>query len=486
MPDEMLFTPTEIERFKALQNALKNDPVSQTQTTGNLHGLNPAQTIGLFGAPGVNPRMYSTILKANGSFLRALPMRVNQYLRERVELLTGITAAQGTNPTTTCGDGMRPGELKVCMQDYEFGQVIANTNTVAGPDQGLYFTRADVDREIVPTAQDYGPFAPDVLSQANNPNSQTYKQMLTLAHGLTLAHEKVLIQGNRSAGATGAGSFDFFVKQSDGLDRQIKTGYVDVPTGVACAGADSRVVNFNTNIASTSATFGSIVDVVSDTYEGLMADVGDTMGYGIENSTWALVMHPRMFRSLTRQWPCGYYTMGCDLVVNNNGERYNINAENARQLQEDMYNGRFLWINGQRVPVLFSWGIANPNVSPDVYISTIYVVPLTLAGEQMAYIDYFNMGNEQQESWYHAMGTNDETRVSNGGLYRMERRQKAGCLEYQFWSRWRFVLRAPFAAARIDGVIYADRIRARSPYIGESFYANGGQTSRGAGQLYSV
>lgn len=486
---ELLFTPEEIERFKALQTVLKNDPVSQTQTTGNLHGLNPAGTIALFGAPGVNPRMFQTIINANGSFEKALRFRPSQYIRERVEILTGITASQGTNPSTTCGDGMRPGELKVCMQDYEFGQEIANTNTVSGPDQGLYFTRADVDRELVSDANDFGPFVPDLFTGARNINSQSYKQFRTLAQALMLSNAKVLWQGNRSAAPTGTGSFDFFVKQPDGLDRMIKTGYTDVVSNVACAAADSRVINFNANLTGTSANFGSIVDALTDMFTGIEMDVsggqgGDGMGY--VNNMWAIVIHPRMWRPLTRLWPCAYQTVGCATLNDSAGQKLIINAENQREMQEQMYQGRYLMIDGMRIPVLFSWGISNPNVGLDTYTSSIYIVPFTVGGEDVTYVEYFNHGNEQQEAWYNALNGNPDTRVLNGGFWRSERRMKAGCLEYQFWSRWRLTFRAAFAAGRIDNVTYQDRTRMRSPYIGESYYADGGQTSRGAGSLYSI
>lgn len=475
---QMIFTPDELERFKALQGIFKNDPSATSQNTGNLHGLNPAGTLGLFGSPGVDPRMYSTILQANGSFQKALTFRATRYLQHRKEIVTGITAVQGTNPSNFCGDGARPGELKVCRQDYEFGKFFAQTATVEGPMVGAYYTPADQDRQIIPQNDAMSRFIPDVVNRATDVNSQTWKQMKTLSTGISLQTSKILWQGVSTAPATGAGSEAMFVSQPDGLDRQIKTGYVDKPSGVACSGVDSRVINFAANLTGTSASFGSIADTIVDQTDGLMIDLGETMGYGLENSSWAFVMHPRMWAPLVRMWPCAYNTIGCSTLVNNDGERLNIDAMTQRRIQDEMYFGRYLMINGTRYPVLFDWGIPLANVGPDLWNGSLYFMPMVLDGTVPLYVEYFSMDNEQQNQWYNfATGGNDQTAVINGGLYRVERRMK-GCLEYTFAGMWRPILEAPFASIRWDNITFQDRSRLRSPYPGASYHQDGGQTSR--------
>jgi hypothetical protein len=475
-----LYTPQEFERFQEMAKVfLKNDPSAASQTTGNLHGLNPAGTLGLFGLPGVDPDMYSTILNANGSFERALPVKGTRFFQHRREILTGITAVQGTNPSNFCGDAARGGELKVCVQYYELGSVMAATDVVEGPKVGLYYTPADVDRRILPNANARGPFVPDVVNRATNQNSQTWKQMKKLGTGLSLQSSKVLWQGVATAPATGAGSETFFLRQPEGIDRLIKTGYTDRVSGIACPGADSRVINFGANLTGSSALFGTIADAVVDQLDGLMIDLGETMGYSLENSTFAFVMHPRMWAPFVRMWPCAYNTIGCQTLVANDGERLNISADEQRRMQEQMYQGRYLMVNGARYPVLFSWGIPLNNVGNDLWNGSLYFTPLTLDGNEPLYIEYFSMNNEQQNEWYNfATGGNDQTATTNNGLYRVERRQK-GCLEYTFAGMWMPMLEAPFAAIRWDNITFQDRSRLRSPYPGASYHADGGQTSRG-------
>ncbi len=88
------------------------------------------------------------------------------------------------------------------------------------------------------------------------------------------------------------------------------------------------------------------------------------------------------------------------------------------------------------------------------------------------------MGNSQQQEWYNLMGADSDSAVTNGGLYRMGKRKSPDCIEYEFKSMWRLILRAPFGAIRWDGIRFADRSRTRSPYANESYHADGGQTTR--------
>lgn len=479
MPEELVFTKAEIEKFKALQEVFKNDPSSSTQTAQNPHGLNPqSNTLGLFGAPGVDPRMFSAVVRAHGSFVRALNRYPTRILKERVELVAGIGDGTGTNPSNFCGDGMKPGTMTVCQQDFEFGEVKAATDTVEGPKIGARYDRAETERRIIPDPTANGPFTPDIIGQARNQNSITWKNLNELAAPLNRAHETVLIQGNRSAPNVGAGSQPYFIRQPDGLDRWIKTGYTDVRSGDDCDAMDSRVRNFNGDLTGTSSDGGTIVDEVTDMVTGIEMDA-TSMGYGLELASWAFLMHPRMWRPMTRTWPCSYQTMGCDTLSNDNGQRLFIDAERQRQFQDQMYNGKYLLIDGVRIPVLFSWGVPIANVGPDQWNAPLYYVPLALENMDITYIEYFDMSNEEQNEFYNLIAQNNETRVSNGGMYRMHRLQRAGCLEYEFNSMWRLVFRAPFVAGRIDNINFFDRTRMRHPNPGQSYHAAGGVSTQG-------
>lgn len=485
---EQLMTMAEFERlqeikknkeFAELMEVYKNDPGATATANANvLHGLNPSGTLGLFGSPGVDPRMYATIVRANGSFSSALPVLSTLYLQERREIVTGINAATGTNPTNFCADGMKPGDLKICRQDYEFGTMLGDTQTVDLIRTGAYYNRADQNRDIIPPLVTNAPFMPSVINGADV-NSQTYKQFLQLGTGFSRSSEVVLIQGNKLAPNTGAGSQPFYISQPDGLDRLIKTGYVDVPSQVACSAVDSRVRNFGSVNINSSATDGTIVDYITDMITGLQMDLFDNgMGYDQNSSSWAILMNPRVWRPLTRQWPCAYQTTGCNITgAADNGRRLNISAENERLMQDEMYNGKFLYVDGQRIPVLFSWGVPLAVVAPDTYNTSIYIVPMRLNGAAVTFIEYFDVGNAYQQEFANLIG-NSDTRVINNGMFRLGRQDTPFCIVYKVAGMWRLRFDAPFAAGRIDNCQVTDRTRMRSPMVGDSYYSNGGQTVR--------
>ncbi len=495
MTTQELFTPQEIERYHEFEKAMKyrdfqewmqiekNDPGTTATPNANvLHGLNPSGTLGLFGSPGVDPRMYATIVRANGSFSAALPFMPSVFLQERREIVTGINAPTGTNPTGFCGIPMQPGDMKICRQDYEFGDVIAGTQLVDLVNTGAYWNRADVNRDIIPPQLMNAPFMPDILNGADV-NSQAYKQFLQLGTNLSRSAEKALIQGNKTAPNTGAGSLEFFIKQFEGVDRLIKTGYVDVPSQVACPAVDSRVANFGAvNVTGVGAQ-GTIVDYLTDMLTGIEMDVfGDPMGGGMGfdegSSSWAILLHPRVWRPLTRQWPCAYNTVGCSVLTSvNTQSRLNITAETERQMQDQMYNGKYLMVDGNRIPVLFSWGVPIATVAPDTYNTSIYIVPMRLNGEAVTFMEYFNTGNQYQEQFANIIPSAN-TRVINGGMYRMGRQEQPMCVLYEIAGKFRLRFDAPFAAGRIDNINVTDRARLRSPFVGDSYYSNGGATTR--------
>lgn len=484
---EQLFTPTEYERFKEFQQSKafkeyqdyfveKNNPGTTTTANANvLHGTNPSGTLGLFGSPGVDPRMYATILRANGSFSSALPLLGSVILQERREIVTGINAPTGTNPTGFCAPGMTPGDMKISRQNYEFGNILADTQTVDLINTGAYWNRADQNRDIIPPQIQNAPFMPDILDGANV-NSQAYKQFLQLGNNLSRASEIVLIQGNKTAPNTGAGSQSFFISQPEGVDRLIKTGYADVTSGALTPAVDSRVQNFGAINVTGTAAQGTIVDYMTDMFTAIWMDLfGNGMGYDEGSSSFAILMHPRAWRPVTRQWPCAYNTMGCSVLATNNTQHLNITAESERQLQDQMYNGKYLMIDGMRIPVLFSWGVPLVTVAPDTYNTTFYIVPIRLNGEATTFIEYFNTGNDFQNQLANITPAQN-TRVINNGMYRIGKQDQPFCVLFKVAGKWRLRFDAPFAAGRIDNIQVTDRTRMRSPFPGDSYYVNGGAT----------
>lgn len=459
-----------------MQTAYKNDASTSTPNAGQFHGINPNGTYGLFTTPGVNPRMFQTIVQARGDLHRLIPMQKTIFLQVRREIVTGITDSTGQTPSTGfCAVPPTPGDPKICRFDQEFGEIHAKTKTNLLTNVGSRYNLSDVDREII-INEDIDPFVPDPVKAARtNQNSQLYHDLLTLGHDIRLQVGRVDFRGTQGASSS---AYPFFQRQYAGLDSLVKTGYVDVVTGQACGALDSRIETFGANITTTAADGRTIVDYVTDMWTGITLDL-ESMGYDMNNTMFGLVLNKRMWRPLTRQWVCAYFTTGCT-VRDADGQRVVVNAEMQRRIQDEMYNGRYLMLDGIQMPVFLVDGDTqtfDPNTG--IYTSSIYILPIRVNGIPTLYYEFFDMGNTELMQKLDAVGDGSSfSSVYNGGLYLVHRMQTAACLEFWFQAKVRLLLDAPFAAGRIDSVSYADTTRQRDAYPSTSYYFNGGVTQR--------
>lgn len=484
--ESLLFSERQMDQLKTLVQVIKNDPgATAVPNAGVQHGLTPqnAAQMGLFSAPGVTPQMFSTLVRANGQFEAVLPMQKTIYYQTQREIRTGLNnGTTGAGAASFCDDPPTPGNMKVCQQHYYFGDVLMKTETAMIPRIGEYYNLADQDRTLVPNDdfQSMGdPFAFDGLMNAENPNTQTYRVMMDLYINWQRQIRVATFQGNN---AVANNALNYFLNSLsfDGLDRQIRTGYTDAVSGLTCPAVDSDVRTFNANLTTTTSP--TIVEALTDmhTYQTVNAE---NMGYNLGNSAWAFVVHPRMWRPLTRTWPCSYYTTGCNVfnaAASDNGKRINVDAATQRKLQEEMYMGRYLMIDGMSIPVLLSWGVPITTIDfgpPAQYASTIYLVPLRLNGIPTVYFEYFDMGNAQLEEFDKLGGLATQTVAINNGLYRMGFQAQPFCKEYLFAARLRLLLTAPFAASRLDTIFFNDNQMIRDPFVGNTYtYRDGGRT----------
>ena len=474
-PDQMDSLQSNLQLVKELVALFKNDPSSNNPVAQNLHGVNPTGGLGLFGAPGVDPRMFSTLVGANFSFTESLTMSPNIFINHIREIFTGVNADIGTNPNNTCDTPVQPGNGKVCQQIYTFGRAYFGFQPRELATVGQYYTPADQNRVVSPDILRAHKFYPHIPNAT--PKSALWYDLERSTADFSRNLENALIQSNRTNGPTGAGSIPMFMTQFDGLDRQIRTGYTDALTGIACPAADSLVRSFDGNdITATNATWGTIVQALTDIYMNISISV-ERMGYDMGSSAWAWVMNPDFFYALTRQWPCAYYTTGCQVLLDDTSTnaRYNLDGETTRRMQDEMYSGRYLMINGMRIPVLFSDGVAQTPEAANQFATSVFLVPIALNGIRTLYVEYFPMDNAQQEEYATAYGMNDETRTLNGGFWRMIRLFN-GCIEYRFTSQFRLMLEAPFAAGRLDNITWINTTQSRTPFPGRSFYADGGRS----------
>lgn len=449
------------EQFNTLlQLAVKHNPV---QAVGHpMHGPG-----GAFSEPGVKPGMWSTIQRPM-TFASALPMFKSEYQNELVSILTGQLDATGTNPTSVCGTAPVIGQLKKATWQRTFGNFYFSTEKVIVPEIGKLNNRADMERQILNMAGTTDPFVPDLLNRPGlNFRSELTHQLFKLGNQVGRAVAPVNITGNNTL--TNAQTTRGWIKEFDGLDRLIATGYANINPSVPAPAVDSLVQAWGTDIDGT-VNGGNIVNMITNmqfSRDSLNNDLGIVAQY-------ALVMDRRLFRALAYKFAVTYASV---LYPGTAGDPINRTAEAIEARFNLMWNNQYLEIQGVNFPVLFTAGteVAVSNLSGNDLVGNIYGVPLTANSVPITYYEYFPMDNQFITEWNSMTNTTGRA-VLNNGLYMTATRSDGFCEELIVTMQPRLMLDAPFMAWKLTDITFNGYIGYRDWNPSGTFHYNGGVT----------
>lgn len=445
--------------------AQKNNPA---QSLGQpMHGPN-----GPFSEPGVNPGVFNAIT-APRTFADTIPLRRSEYFNELTSILTALTATGGSNPTDVCGTAPVVGQLKKATVQTQFGQLYLSSEKVNVTRVGELNNRADVERRILNMAQTPDPLAPDVLRMSGlNFRSERTHQMYKLYQGIRRAVAPVNVTGNATLAnsATQLG----FIKEFDGLDRLIKTGYTDVSTGVAAPAADSLVVNWGANVNGSKTIQGNSLDIsqiLHDMYYSRSTLASQLGGDG----AWGFVMDQRLFREVVFAFARTYASIrGGGQSAGNPTFR---DSERLESRAQEMMRGQYLLIDGMPVPVYFTSGaeVAVDDLSGAGLVGDIWLVNYSFAGEDTLYYEYFPMNNQFAVEWARSLGA-EYFDYSNDGLYIYGSNVQNFCGELITSARMRLIHRTPFLSAKLTNITFNSYVGYRDFEVGSTFYYGGGAT----------
>jgi hypothetical protein len=463
---EKQYTLNEIEHLLKIvgQTQTKHNPAAGASTFNYAHGPG-----GMFSEPGIHPDMHSTLIKPR-TITDAIPWLKSNIINEKISILTGQLASEGTNAANTCADPPNPGDLKKCTRTSLYGKLFMKTKKVDITEIGRINDRADVERRIMNFAATGSPLVPELLKRPGlNFMSTTTQALLTLGVMLERVIAALEISGN-SAVTGGASTTLGVIDEFDGLDQLITTGHTDLATSVACPAADSHVINWNAVIGGTFQGL-TIMQLLNDVYfsRKMLA-----MDVGMENTQWAWVMDKRLFRALAQVAACTFPNTRCsDFTAGTPGGRTQSEIE-ARFLE--MQRGQFLLVDGDAIPVLFTSGIDTnvPDASGNGITGDIRLVPMNWSGGPLLFGEYFPMDNQWITEWE---GVAQENRVShNNGMFLTATRSDGFCDELLLTGMFRLRLDAPFLAARVDNVTFDGYTGYRQYDPGGTFFYDGGVT----------
>lgn len=442
-----------------------------TLSTNLMHG--PA---GIFGTAGAERDVFSSRVVPRG-LLSVLPARPTVDTNPITYYLTGFTATTGSEPSAPCADCIKAGNIKACRQGTIFGLVCRETDELNLADIGQSTNRGEMwDLRLVndPLLNDAPLWVPGSVPKAVQDvlNREVLARWITLGVAFEQALAPLVFTGNPNNNV-GTGYAEYM-----GLELQVNTGHVDVIDHTSCPSLDSDVKNANYRTVEDNAV--DIFNQMTMIYRYVKHNA-ETMGF--MPVQWAWVIKDSLFRKLADYWPCVYASYRCGataLQLNNNTD-----AMAMRAMSDDMYNNRFLLIDGERIPVIVDDAIpykTNANqagLPAGSFASDIYLLPFTVRGGQsvlfMEYFDY-SAANGVMQAVRDGRLTNDYW--TDGGRWLWTTRRTDWCVLWKARIQPRLRLMTPHLAGRLQNVRWTPLQMFREPFNAQSYFVNGGITSQ--------
>lgn len=440
---------------------------------------------GLFSMAGQDAKIFSAMLQPQLSILNDLPVLAADpvpgagyggYQQEFFTTITGVTASQqddANQPTEECEPFPAGGLMKVCTLVSPYGRYgaaldqlnIEKLGMLANPADPTYLQNMNLQNPPL------GPTAPGGIG--NVLYNEFARRAFTAIHGYALKVATKVWTGDPALSAASNRWKDVL-----GLNTQINTGNKrDALTGIPCTAMNSDVKDYN--YAQVGAAGSSIANVM-DTVLAYLQNNARQMG--LMPVRWKIYMRSQMFDELVKIWPVLYYQQMIAQVNNFTNARFSFGPELA-QMRDAMRDGLYLPIRNQRIEIGLDDGIpertanTNSQLQPGQFASDIYFVPLTvLGGVPVTYIEPFRQDNAITEQVIRD-GRILNTFTSDGGMYRWYSLQTRGCVEWDFVSQFRIVVRTPQIAGRITNVAIAPLQAFRSAFNDSAYFVDGGRSN---------
>lgn len=460
----------EFTQFKETYDAYK--AVASNQTGQLVHG-----PTGLFSQPGLDPNVFSALLKPRG--LGAVLRKVaTLFTNPQYPILTGQEDDVGTEPDDSCGDPVRAGFKKLCTLTAQFGLLQRGTNTIDPRQIITLINRGEfTDLRLFGTLLDNeAGFSPGGLPSEDIILNNAVANEL---HGVAISFVRTLAQ-QLWQGVVTNNTNGF--KQFPGLDSQITTGQVDSVTGVACSAADSFLRDFNFTLVGASSG-NDIVEFVSDVEWQLISE-DRRIGLDVNR---VIVMRPELWQEFTAVWPIAYNTNRGATALRDNNTRLVVSGEAMIEIRDQLRKSMTLEVNARTYKVVVDDGIneltniTNGNLAAGQYASDIYFVPVDANGipvTRLEYLDYRQINKMVSKIPNLAKKV---TFWTNDGIYGWVYRDLPGfCFDIVGSTEIRVICQTPHLAGRIQNVAYQPLEHLRSPYPDSPYFQDGGVSTRDA------
>lgn len=391
----------------------------------------------------------------------------------RYGILTGFSDDIGEEPVNPC-DPAPTGYMKAGNLTSRFGRLVRDTETIDIDKVMLQRNRGDFT-DLVLRGRVLGltDLVPSRIDETQMLNIVTAAEMVNVGVRIERKLSRILWTGSLANNTAGGG-----YKESPGLEYQVATGHVDADTNVAMPAADSYVDSFGYNLLG-----GPTRDIVEH-----VSMMEYTLRYkatrqGLDPVTWVFVMRPEMWFELSAVWPCSYLTHRCG---DSDGNAVAvINDDTNVRMRDEMRNGNFIIVNGNRYPVIVDDGLSEQtnvttpgSIAAGQFASSIYMLPLTITGGfpvlYREYLDY----RASTVSQNIALLNGKERFWTDDGVYMWVYEQNRWCYLLSVKTEQRVVLRTPQLAGVINDVLVTPLRHLPSSDPSSVYWQDGGVSLR--------
>jgi hypothetical protein len=272
-----------------------------------------------------------------------------------------------------------------------------------------------------------------------------------------------------------AATHPFWIREFQGLDNLIAP-VTDADTGDPCPAASPEIVAWNAAV-DAEVSSQTLVTLLHALYYSRV-DLAQSTGFG--EVQFAFVMDRRLFYQLVQVFACTYAFARCgDFDAGQPGSRMLSEIETRRN---QMFNGRYLLIDGSPVPVMFTSGTEVDVTLTPALDSSIFLIPLRDGSRPLTYVEYNPFDDALVQEAIREFGMDpNRVRSSNNGLYLFSNRDDGYCVELLLTAQPRLMMDARFLAVRIDGIDFTSYSGNRDWIIGAPDYEGGGETAFASG-----
>lgn len=456
---------------KQNQAQYKHDlPSGFTLTTNLMHG-----PTGIFGYPGIDRDVFATRVKPRG-MLSVLPARASIDDNPITAYLTGFTDESGSEPSTQCTECVKAGNIKACRQGTVFGLICRETDEINIANIGRRNNRSEFyDLRLVndPLLNDSPLWVPSSVPSGVQEvlNREVLARWLTLGVAFENKLAQLVFEGNPSNNV-GTGYAEYL-----GLESLVTTGHTDVIDSTSCPSLDSDVKDMNyASIENDAATIFAYMTMV---YRFVKHNA-QVMGF--MPVQWAWVIKDSLFRKLSDYWPCVYASFRCNSSASNPN---NTDAMEMRRMSDDLYNNRYLVIDGERIPVVIDDAIpyeksgdAGSSLPAGTFASDVYLIPMTVRGGlPVTYMEYFDYSGPNGVMQGISDGRANSEFWTDGGRFLWTFSRTRFCMSWTARIEPRLRLMTPHLAGRLQNIQWTPLQMFREPFPTQGYFVDGGITT---------